>query len=84
MQWIKIQIPDRAESAQALMELSRHGRIDCYTDNVYMVPDPALEVLNQLGITYRELGRGGFDYAEKALRDSLADHAQRRPSGKPG
>ena len=39
MQMIKIQIPDRAESAKAMIEMSRRGRIDCYADDVYMVPE---------------------------------------------
>ncbi len=83
MQWIKIQIPDRAESARALMEVSARGRIDCYPENVCMVPEPALDLLKELGITFHELGRGGLDYAEKTLRDTLAAHAQRWPAGKP-
>ena len=44
----------------------------CFADDVYSVPQPALEVLVSLGIHYQELGRGGFDYAEKALRDASA------------
>ena len=83
MQWIKIHIPDKAEGTKAMMALSRHGRIDCYADGVYMVPEPALTVLGELGVTYRELGRGGFNYAEKTLRDTLAAHAERRASGEP-
>jgi len=78
VQMVKIQIPDKNESARAMMELSRHGRIDCYADEVYMVPEPALDVLKDLGVTFQELGRGGMDYAEKTLRDTLAAHAQRR------
>ncbi|MBL8798394.1 MAG: hypothetical protein JNM56_31150 [Planctomycetia bacterium] len=84
MLFIKIQVPDKAESARAMAELSRRGRIDCYADDVYMVPEPALDLLRQLGIAYQELGRGGFDYAEKTLRDTLAAHAQRRPARQPG
>ena len=84
MQMVKIQIPDRAESAKAMIEMSRRGRIDCYAEGVYMVPEPALEVLKELGVSYRELGRGGVDSAEKTLRDTLAAHAQRRPAGQPG
>jgi hypothetical protein len=72
MQMVKIHIPDKAESARALVTLSGRGRIDCYPDDLYMVPEPALEVLNELGVTFQELGRGGLDYAEKTLRDSLA------------
>lgn len=84
MQMVKIRIPDRAESARALVELSRYGRVDCYRDSVYIVPEPALKVLGELGVTYQELGRGGLDYAEKTLRDTLAAHAQRREASQPG
>ena len=84
MQMVKIQIPDRAESARAMIELSRRGRIDCYADDVYVVPEAILGVLKGMGATYRERGRGGPDYAEKMLRDTLAAHAQRRTAGQPG
>lgn len=84
MQWVKIQIPDRAECAKALVEMARRGRIDCYADNTYVAPEPALQLLADLGITYRELGRGGRDWAEKMLRDTLAAHAQRRAAGRSG
>src|SRR5438128_2677477 len=83
MQWVKIQIPDRAQRAIALVEMTRRGRIDGYPDGVFMVPEPALQLLADLGITYQELGRGGFDYAQKTLRDALAARAQRRDTDQP-
>lgn len=76
MQMVKIQIPDQPNRALATLEISRRGRIDSYPDHVYMVPEPALDLLKQHGVAYTELGRGGFDYAEKTLRDALAAHAQ--------
>lgn len=82
MQWVKIQIPDRKQSAKAAVEMSGRGRIDCYADNVYMVPEPALELLKSLNIVYHELGRGGLDYAQTTLRDTLAAHSQRRKGGR--
>jgi hypothetical protein len=72
MQMIKIQIPDRKESAKALVQMSGHGRVLCFADDVYSVPEPALGLLAKLGITFNELERGGLDYAEKALRDASA------------
>lgn len=73
---VKIQIPDHEESARGFAAMLRRGRVDCYRDNVFIVPEPALELLQTLGITYIELGRGALDYAQKALRDSLAAPAQ--------
>ena len=78
MQMVKIQIPDQPQRASAMLEISRRGRVDCYPDHVYVVPEPALDALSDLGVTYQELGRGGFDYAEKTLRDALAAGVQRR------
>lgn len=72
MQMVKIQIPERSERARALVEMSARGRVICLPENVFIVPDPALELLVSLGVHYQELGRGGLDDAEKALRDSLA------------
>jgi hypothetical protein len=76
MQMVKIQIPDREERAKAFSAMIRRGRVDCYRDNIFIVPEPALELLRDLGVSFVELGRGGLDYAEKALRDTLTAHAQ--------
>jgi len=72
MQMVKLQIPDKNESARAFAAMIRRGRVLCFRDDIYIVPEPALELLKELSITYQELGRGGMDYAEKALRDSVA------------
>ena len=81
MQMVKIRIPDRGDRTKALETLTLRGRVICLPDNIFVVPEPALEVLQSLGVTCKELGRGGLDYAEKALRDSLARKAQRRATG---
>jgi hypothetical protein len=72
MQMVKIHIPDQNQRAKALLELIRRGRVICVPNDVFVVPEPALDVLRSLGVTFQEMGRGGIDYAEKALRDSLA------------
>ncbi len=72
MYMVKIQIPERSDRVKSLVEMARRGRIICLPDDVFIVPEPALELLQSLSVNYLELGRGGFDYAEKALRDSLA------------
>jgi hypothetical protein len=76
MQMVKIQIPDRGGRAKALVEAGRRGRVICLPDNVFIVPEPALALLQSLGVVYQELGRGGLDYAEKALRDAPAAQVQ--------
>jgi hypothetical protein len=67
MQMVKIQIPDKDECAKAFAALIRRGKVDCFRDNVFMVPEPALEVLRNLGTHYVELGRGGANL-DAALR----------------
>jgi hypothetical protein len=74
VQMVKIQIPEREDRAKSLVEMARRGRIVCLPEDVFVVPEPALDLLRSLGVNYVELGRGGLDYAEKALRDSLAAH----------
>src|SRR5260370_14030100 len=76
MQMVKIQIPERSDRAKALVEAGRRGRVICLPDNLFIVPEPALALLQSLGITYQELGRGDFDYAQKALRDASAAQIQ--------
>jgi len=72
MQMVRIRVPERSDRVKSLVEVARRGRVVCLPDDVFIVPEPALELLQSLGINYQELGRGGFDYAEKALRDSLS------------
>ena len=75
MQMVKIRVPERSDRAKSLVEMARRGRVICLPDDVFVVPEPALELLQSLGVNYQELGRGGFDYSEKALRDSRAAKA---------
>jgi hypothetical protein len=81
MQMVKIHIAERADRAKALEALTLRGRVICLQDNLFIVPEPALEVLQSLSVAFDELERGGLDYAEKALRDSLAGPIQRRATG---
>jgi hypothetical protein len=46
----------------------------CLPDDVFVVHEQALDLLRSLGIKFVEQGRGGLDYAEKALRDSPSPH----------
>ena len=84
MQMVKIHMPKQDNSAAAFLEMSRRGRIVCLPAEVFVVPEPALDLLSSMSVSYQELGRGGFDYAEKALRDALAAHEQRRKANQTG
>jgi hypothetical protein len=63
MQMVTIQIPDRGDRGKALVEIGRRGRVICLPEDTFVVPEPALKVLQSPGIAFHELGRGGHDYA---------------------
>jgi hypothetical protein len=62
MQMVKIQIPDNDNAGTAFAAMVRRGRVDCYRDNVFIVPEPALDLLQEMSIPYVELGRGGLHH----------------------
>jgi len=64
---VKIEIPGETQSAKALSALIRRGKVVCFPGNVYVVPEPALVVLDKLGIAYQELGRGGPRLCRKGV-----------------
>jgi hypothetical protein len=72
MQMVKIRIPDEKACAKGFAGMIRRGRVECLKDNTFIVPEPALEFLHTLGVSFVELGRGGLDYAQKEIRDSVA------------
>ena len=45
---MKIQIPDRDECARAFAAMIRRGRVDCYQDNTFIVPEPAVQLLQDM------------------------------------
>lgn len=75
MQMVKIEIRTRSGRATALVEVARRGRIVALPDHTFIVPEPALMLLRSYGIRFRELARGGADFAIDTLRDSLAADA---------
>jgi hypothetical protein len=62
MQMVKIRVPARSDRVKSLVALARRGRVDCLPDDVFIVPEPALELLWSLGVNSQELARGGFDH----------------------
>jgi hypothetical protein len=60
MQMVKIQIPDRGDRVKCLSELARRGRVICLPEDVFIVPEPALALLQTLGVSFAELGRGSY------------------------
>jgi hypothetical protein len=69
MRKVKIHIPDRADRAKSLVEMARRGTIVCLPQEVFVVPEPALELLRSLGVGFVELGPGNLQSTGKALED---------------
>jgi hypothetical protein len=64
---VKIRASERSDRVKFLVDVARRSQIVCLPDDLFVVPEPALELLQSLGVNYQKLGRGGFDYAERAL-----------------
>jgi hypothetical protein len=75
---IKIQIANKDESARAFVALARDNRITCLPNDVYVIPDTALDILRNLGVTFQQLASGENGHAPVALRSPAADPIQRR------
>lgn len=69
MQMVKIQIPDRDECARAFAALIRRGRVDCYQDNTFIIPEPGVQLLREMRVSYVELECGGLDERLKLFAD---------------
>jgi hypothetical protein len=81
MQMVKIQIPDKNECAKGFAALIRRGRVECFRNNTFIVPEPALELLEGLGVSFLELDRGSVHSAHKGLQAPVATESRRPASG---
>ena len=48
MQMVKIHVPDQRQRAQGLLELVGRGRVICVPNDIFVVPEPALDLLRSL------------------------------------
>ena len=72
MKMVKIKFQSPVEDTQGALELAKRFTVICLPEDTYEVPSAALEVLDELHITYSILETEGFDRAVRALRNSLA------------
>ena len=54
----QIQVLEKDDQGTLLLEIGRRGRVICLPDGVYIVPEPALVLLQSLGVNFTEMGRG--------------------------
>ena len=76
MKRIKIRIEDRAERTRGIYEVMKRGEVICLRDHVFIVPEPAIELLDSLGVKYENFGVEPWDRVVRALRSPSATSAQ--------
>ena len=72
MKFAKIQFEDRDACAKALSGLMQRGRITVLRDQIFIVPEPALEWLASEKLSYKFLQPMNHDYVVQPLRNNLA------------
>jgi uncharacterized protein (DUF433 family) len=71
MQMVKIRFAEK-DQARGLVELARRVKVICLPDDEYLIAQPNLSLLNQLGLAHEVLGTEGMDTKEKT--EILTDH----------
>ena len=65
----KIKVPEGPASAKGLVAVMKRGRVICLPNETYIVPGPALEVLDGMGVSYEVISEEGLDGVVQALRN---------------
>lgn len=72
MKRFRIHIGDRKDQTRALVEVMKRGRITCLRGDDFIVPEPALSFLDEIGVTYKVLNEEQSEEPFGPLRDSAA------------
>ena len=78
MPTVKIRIPDRDACARGFAALIRRGRVECYPDNTCIIPEPGLQMLREMGISYIEWGRGDWTNVKRAGHGCTAERDEQQ------
>lgn len=68
MQMVKIRFAE-GDKARGLVEVARRIKVVCLPDDEYLITEPNLNLLDQLGLGDEVLGTEGFDSAIGKIRD---------------
>jgi hypothetical protein len=71
MKRIKIRFKSR-EDSRVMIEVIKRGEVFCFPDITFVVPAPAIELLDGLGATYENLGEEPWDRVVSALRNTAS------------
>jgi len=69
MKMVKIRFTTKEDSAKGITKVIRRGQVVCLPENTFIVPEPALDVLNDLGLIYEVLSAEGVDGVIHTLRN---------------
>jgi hypothetical protein len=71
MKRIKIKFKTR-EDSRIVAEVMKQSEVFCFPDLTFVVPEPAIEVLDSLGAEYENLGEESWDRVVRALRSAAS------------
>ncbi len=71
MKRVKIRFPNRDDS-KIMVEVMRRGQVICLRDETFIVPEPAIELLSELGASFENLGEVPWDHVVRTLRSAAA------------
>ncbi len=75
MKRIKIRFQNR-EDTHVIVEVMKKGQIIALRGLIFIVPEPAIEVLDRIGARYENLGEIPWDHVVRALRDPASAAVQ--------
>lgn len=70
----RIHIADPDDQDLALVEVMKRGRITCLHDDEFIVPEPALDLLTELGVKFDVLRQEEPEKTRGPVRDPAATH----------
>ncbi len=71
MKFAKIQFDDRSVAAKALVGMAQRGRVVGLRDQMFIVPEPALEWLTENSLPYKLIEYLNQDDVVQTLRNNL-------------
>ncbi len=72
MRRFRIRISDPEDQERGIYEVMLRGQVICLRDDQFIVPEPALKVLDDLKVGYELMGEEGTDGVIRSLRDPAA------------
>ncbi len=71
MQMVRIRFAEK-DKARGLVELARRVKVICLPDDEYLIAEPNLSLMGNLGLAYEVLGTEGFDSAIHKIRNTAS------------